>query len=85
MTNARCSHCGLAGEFQTELTEQQQAAFLVGKLPEDLAVMVCQSCWTAFKKESENAKEFDWGGRITVMTLRKPRPLEEQPLDQLFK
>jgi hypothetical protein len=84
MSNKRCSHCGAIGEFQTELTEQQQAAFLVGKLPEDLAVLVCQSCWAEFKRCSEDAKQFDWGGRITVMSLRKPRPLEEQPLDKLF-
>jgi hypothetical protein len=84
MTNARCSHCGVIGESQTKLTEQQQAGFLLGKLPDDLSVLVCQSRWTEFKKHSENAKQFDWGGRITVMTLRKPRPLEEQPLDKLF-
>jgi hypothetical protein len=84
MANAHCSHCGSASEFQEALTQEQQAAFLLGKLPADLKVLVCEGCWAAFKKCSEDAKQFDWGGRITVMTLRKPMPIGEQPLDKLF-
>ncbi len=77
---ARCSHC--AGP--EAMTEEQQAAFLLGKLSADLTVLACEACWKSFKKASEDAKEFDWGGRVTVMSLRKPKPIAEQPLDKVF-
>ena len=83
-TSARCSHCGPTGDFQEVMTEEQQSAFLLGMLPADLAVLVCAACWKAFKKAAEDAKYFDWEGRITVMSLRKPKPIPEQPLDKLF-
>jgi hypothetical protein len=88
----RCPHVGAVPEHDL-MSEEQHTVFVRGELPHTLGdrlvdrvkVLVCNTCFVQFKKASEDIKFWDWDGLVEVVTVRKRKPIAEQPLDNLFE
>jgi hypothetical protein len=82
----RCCHVSeLPGKPDRQMSDEEEVEFCLGTLPAGETALVCTKCWGEFRVNAFLKKFFDWEDRVTVLSLRKPRPIDEQPLDKLFQ